>query len=69
MSRQGSATGQTLSATIREYWADKLELGGSRSSFVACYAANQVLGTVWRGGKEDPDTKDIRDFATAPSRR
>ena len=23
-----------------------------------------MLGTVWRGNKEDPDTKEIRDTAT-----
>jgi hypothetical protein len=53
-----------LAEVIREHWSDKLELGGSKSGFVACYAANQVLGTVWRGSKEDPDTKEIRDSAT-----
>ena len=36
----------------------------ARARYVACYAANQVLGTIWRGGKEDPDTKEIRDQAT-----
>ena len=49
---------------IRENWSDQLELGGSQSGYVACYAANQVLGTIWRGGKEDPDTREIRDEAT-----
>ena len=49
---------------IRENWSDKLELGGSQSSYVACYAANQVLGGIWRGGKENPDTKAIREEAT-----
>jgi len=53
-----------LAEVIRENWSDKLELGGSKSGFVACYAANQVLGTVWRSSKEDPDTKEIRDSAT-----
>jgi hypothetical protein len=53
-----------LREVIRENWLDQLELGGSKSSFVACYAANQVLGTIWRGGKEDPDTKEVRDWAT-----
>jgi hypothetical protein len=41
-----------------------LELGGGESGYVACYAANQVLGAVWRGGREDPDTQEIRDSAT-----
>jgi hypothetical protein len=49
-----------LREVIRENWSDRLELGGSKSSFVACYAANQVLGTIWRGSKEDPDTKGTR---------
>lgn len=53
-----------LAEVIRENWSDKLELGGSKSGFVACYAANQVLGTVWRSSKEDPDTKEVRDQAT-----
>jgi hypothetical protein len=53
-----------LAEVIRENWSDRLELGGSKSGFVACYAANQVLGTVWRSSKEDPDTKEIRDSAT-----
>jgi hypothetical protein len=53
-----------LREVMRENWSDQLELGGSKSGFVACYAANQVLGTVWRGGQEDPDTKTIRDSAT-----
>src|SRR4051812_18518027 len=53
-----------LAATIKEHWADKLELGGTGSGYVACYAANQVLGTVWRGDQETPDTKEIRDTAT-----
>lgn len=53
-----------LAKVIQENWSDKLELGGSKSSYVACYAANQVLGTIWRGSKEDPDTKTIRDSAT-----
>src|SRR3954470_6769682 len=41
-----------LRETIREHWSDKLELGGSKDGHVACYAANQVLGTAWRGGNE-----------------
>src|SRR3954453_10510017 len=41
-----------LRETIREHWSDKLELGGSKDGYVACYAANQVLGTVWRGSNE-----------------
>ena len=53
-----------LAEAIRENWSDQLELGGSQSGYVACYAANQVLGGIWRGGKEDPDTKEIRDEAT-----
>ena len=53
-----------LAETISENWSDQLELGGSQSGYVACYAANQVLGTIWRGGKDDPDTKEIRDEAT-----
>ena len=52
-----------LREIIRENWSDKLELGGSKNGHVACYAANQVLGTIWRGSKEDPDTKEIRDTA------
>ena len=52
-----------LRELIRENWSDKLELGGSKDGHVACYAANQVLGTIWRGSKEDPDTKEIRDTA------
>jgi hypothetical protein len=53
-----------LREVLRANWSDKLELGGSKSAFVACYAANQVLGTIWRGSKEDADTKQIRDSAT-----
>src|SRR3954468_14994287 len=53
-----------LRETIREHWSDKLELGGSKDGYVACYAANQVLGTVWRGSNENADTKEIRDTAT-----
>ena len=53
-----------LRETIQEQWSDKREIGGSKSGYVACYAANQVLGTIWRGNKEDPDTKEIRDTAT-----
>src|SRR3954454_22281905 len=52
-----------LRETIREHWSDKLELGGSKAGHVACYAANQVLGTVWRGSNENADTKEIRDTA------
>lgn len=55
---------EPLAEVIREHWADKLELGGGKSGYVACYAANQVLATVWRGGKEDAETKTIRDSAT-----
>jgi hypothetical protein len=55
---------RSLRDVIRENWSDKLELGGGESAYVACYAANQVLGAVWRGSKEDPDTKEIRDSAT-----
>ena len=55
---------KALCETIKEHWSGRRELGGSKSSYVACYAANQVLGTVWRGNKEDPDTKEIRDTAT-----
>jgi hypothetical protein len=55
---------KALREVIRENWSDELELGGSKSGYVACYAANQVLGTIWRGGKEDPDTKEVRDSAT-----
>ena len=54
---------KSLREVIRENWSDKLELGGSKSGHVACYAANQVLGTIWRGNKEDPDSKEIRDTA------
>ena len=50
-----------LREVIRENWSEQLELGGSKSGYVACYAANQVLGTVWRSSKEDPDTKEVRD--------
>jgi hypothetical protein len=53
-----------LRETIREHWSDKLELGGSKDGHVACYNANQVLGTVWRGSNEDADTKQIRNTAT-----
>jgi hypothetical protein len=53
-----------LRETIREHWSDKLELGGSKDGYVACYAVNQVLGTVWRGSNENADTKEIRDTAT-----
>jgi hypothetical protein len=53
-----------LREVMRENWSDKLELGGGASGYAACYAANQVLGAVWRGGKEDPDAKEIRDSAT-----
>jgi hypothetical protein len=63
MSRK-AITKEPLSATIKEHWSDKLELGGSTSGYVACYAANQVLATVLRGSKEDADTKQIRDSAT-----
>lgn len=52
-----------LAEVIRENWSHQLELGGTKSGFVACYAANQVLGTIWRSSKEDPDTKEIRDRA------
>ena len=52
------------SETVKEHWSDKLELGGSKSGYVACYAANQVLGTIWRGNNEDADTKEVRDRAT-----
>ena len=52
-----------LAEVIRENWSEQLELGGSKSGYVACYAANQVLGTVWRSSKEDSDTKEIRDRA------
>jgi hypothetical protein len=54
---------KSLREVIRENWSDKLELGGSKNGHVACYAANQVLGTIWRGIKKDPDTKEIRDTA------
>ena len=54
---------KSLREVIRENWSDKLELGGSKDGHVACYAANQVLGAIWRGSKEDPDTKQLRDWA------
>src|SRR4051812_6312110 len=63
MSSKPSAK-QPLSATIKEHWGDQLELGGSKSGYVACYAANQVLGTIWRGDQETPDAKEIRNTAT-----
>src|SRR5688572_13503006 len=63
MSAKPPESKKPLREVMRENWADKLELGGSTSGYVACYAANQALGTVWRGGKEDPDTKEIRDSA------
>ena len=65
-SAKSPETKKSLREVIREHWSDKLELGGSKSGYVACYAANQVLGTVWRGSKEDPDTKEIRDTAPFP---
>ncbi|MFZ1425474.1 MAG: hypothetical protein WAS21_01745 [Geminicoccaceae bacterium] len=64
MSRRQSTPKSTLRETIKEHWSDRKELGGSKSSYVACYAANQVLGTVWRGDNEDADAKEIRDSAT-----
>ena len=42
---------------LEEHWADRVELGGSKSVHVACYAANQVLNSVWRGAKESADTR------------
>src|SRR3954470_14072088 len=51
-----------LRETIREHWSDKLELGGARDGHVACYAASQVLGTVWRGSNEDADTKEAKQL-------
>src|SRR3954449_6850911 len=59
-----AGAGKPLREIIREHWSDKLELGGSKDGYVACYAANQVLGTVWRGSNENADTKEIRDTAT-----
>ena len=53
-----------LSETVKEHWSDKLELGGCKSSYVSCYAANQVLGSIWRGNKEDADAQEIRERAT-----
>ena len=64
MSRKASEPKRPLSETVKEHWSDQRELGGSKSSYVACYAANQVLGTVWRGNNEDADTKEIRETAT-----
>jgi hypothetical protein len=34
------------STSCRENWPDKLELGGSKSGYVACYAANQILSDI-----------------------
>src|SRR3954453_20552103 len=59
-----AGAGKPLREVMREHWSDKLELGGSKEGYVACYAANQVLGTIWRGSNENPDTKEIRDTAT-----
>ena len=64
MNRPQPAPKKPLCETVKEHWSSRRELGGSKSSYVACYAAKQVLGTVWRGNKEDPDTKEIRDTAT-----
>ena len=64
MSTETTAPKKPLREVIRENWSNQLELGGSKSGYVACYAANQVLGTVWRGKKEDPDAKEVRDTAT-----
>src|SRR5690242_10516393 len=64
MSRAQPAPKKPLCETIKEHWSSRRELGGSKSSYVACYAANQVLGTVWRGSNEDADAKEIRDTAT-----
>ena len=64
MSAKSPEPKKPLREVIRENWSDRLELGGSKSGYVACYAANQVLGTIWRSSKEDPDTTEIRDSAT-----
>lgn len=64
MSRQKPVPKKPLHETIKEHWSDRRELGGSKSSYVACYAANQMLGAIWRSDKEDADTKEIRDTAT-----
>src|SRR3954454_23694173 len=64
MSSKTASKQQPLAAAIKANWGDKLELGGAKDGHVACYAANQVLGTVWRGSNEDADTKQIRDTAT-----
>jgi hypothetical protein len=53
-----------LAERLEEHWADRPELGGSKSAYIACYAAHQVLGVVWRGANEDADNKEVRDGAT-----
>ena len=64
MSREKPEPKKSLRETIKEQWSDRTDLAGTKSSYVACYAANQVLGTIWRGNNEDPDAKEIRDTAT-----
>src|SRR5688500_15620507 len=44
-------------------WADRRQIGGSKNGYLNCMAANQVLGTLWRGRNEDPESKEIRDTA------
>ncbi|MGD9508520.1 MAG: hypothetical protein AB7I59_07215 [Geminicoccaceae bacterium] len=64
MSAELSEPKKPLAEVIQENWSSQLGLGGSRSGFVACYAANQTLNAIWRGGKEERETKEIRDRAT-----
>ena len=61
---QEPAAKQPLSASIQKKWSTSSSWAAAQSGYVACYAANQVLGTIWRGSKEDPDTKEIRNWAT-----
>jgi hypothetical protein len=53
----------SLDASIKEHWGDRGRLSGSRSPWLTCNLANQVLRTPYRGHGQDAASKEIQDQA------
>jgi hypothetical protein len=48
---------------IKEHWGNRARLSGSKSSWLTCCLANQVLRTPYRGNGQDADSKELQDQA------
>jgi hypothetical protein len=53
----------SLDEAIRENWADCERLSGSKSPWLACNLANQVLRTPYRGNGQDADSREVQNQA------